>query len=466
MPAFTPRTKDEILQSLVMRMVALSELSDLRENSGFTTLLGVVSERLEECEFRVDEFVAAHHFRNVTGSLARDRVAQLPGKGLGGQLPESPAYGRVLQLTRTNPAGDLDLAAGDVLVGRSDNPGVVYQLAEAGAFADGEVSTSAETPLRIICLTPGEVGNCPIGAIDRVIKAPQGIIDAANVDALSNGQAAESVAQYVKRAEAYLASLAGRPQARPLEYLATTFRSSNGVRAKNAKVYRDPQRPGYAELVVDDGYSFAGFTRSGATTSGTVPVSGQSELWFEAPAATTPEIWINGVKLDAQYGIEPDWRIEHELGRVTFKDESVLLPPGATWEVKNYQVFTDFIAELQDVVLGMTDDINEPGWVASGNRLRVVPPRGQDLPLDIIVWLRSGYRLEDVTLAIQEVGVAHVATLVAGEPFRPFRLYGRLDGQIEGVEDIEIRTPEGPQWPSAGRRWSTRAAIINVTSGG
>ena len=466
MPAYYPETKEEILQSLVMRIVALSELSDLRENSGFTTMLGVVAERFEDYGARLDDFHAAHHFRNVKGSLARDRVAQLPGKGLGGQLPESPAYGRVLQLTRTNPAGALDLAAGDVLVGRSDNPGVVYQLAEAGTFADGDVSTSAETPLRVICLTSGEVGNCPIGAIDRVIKAPQGIIGATNVDALSNGQAAESVAQYVKRAEAYLASLAGRPQAGPLEYLATTFRSSTGVRAKNARVYRDPQRPGYAELVVDDGYAFAGFTRSGATSSGTVPVSGQSELWFESPAATTPEIWINGVKLEAQYGVEPDWRVEHELGRVVFKDESVLLPPGAAWEVKNYDVFTDFIAELQDVVLGMIDDINEPGWVASGNRLRVLPPRSQDLPLEIIAWLVSGYLLDDVEPAIQEVAVAHVATLTAGEPFRPFRLYGRLSNQIEGVEDIEIRTPEGPQWAASGRRWSTRAAIIDVKSGG
>lgn len=466
MPAFGPRTKEEILQSLVMRMVAQSQLSDLRENSEFTTLLGVVAEQLEAAEYRVEEFHAAHHFEGVSGSLARDRVGQLPNGGLGGMLPESPATGRVLVLTRASAVGAVTVAAASVLVGRSDAPGVVYQLAEDAVFADGAlVAGGAGAPLRVVCLTAGEAGNCPIGAIDRVVQGPQELVEAANVDALTNGQPAESVAQYVKRAEAYLASLAGRPQEKPLEYLGTTFRSSSGVRARHARVVRDARRPGYAELVVDDGYGFAGFTRAGRATSGVVPVSGQRELWFESPAATTPEVWVGGRKLVAQYGVEPDWRVEHELGRVVFREESALLVPGVSWEVKNYQVFTDFVAELQAVVLGATEDVNEPGWVSSGNRLRVVPPRGQDLGVHVVVWLASGWRLEDVAPVVQAMAVAHVATLAADEAFRPFRLYAEL-GRVAGVEDVEIKTPEGPQWPVAGRRWVTRAALVRVTNGG
>lgn len=464
MPAFTPRTKDEIFQSLVMRMVALSRLSDLNENSEMTTALGIIAEELEAVGYRVEEFHAAHHFENVSGSLARDRIAQMPNGGLGGQLPETPAYGAVLVCTRSSDVGEETIAVGDVLVGRSDRPGVLYMNAEEIVFDDGVGTTDAETPLRLLCLTSGEIGNCPAGAIDTVVKGPSSLVSVTSVDALTNGKPAETTAEYVARAQAYLASLAARPPKAGLQYLASTFRSSSGIRTRHGRVFRDPWRPGYVELMVDDGYAFQGFTRAGKVCGGTIPLNGQSELWFESPAATTPEIWVNGVKLEAQYGVEPDWRVELELGRVQFKDESILLAPGDTWEVKNYSVFTDLIAELQAKILGATSDLNEPGWVAAGNRCRVVVPRNQDVELDLVVWLASGYRLEDVEDEMDAACIAHMGNLGSGDPFRPFRLCAELN-KLSFLEDLIIRSPSEPVWPAQGYRLVTRPALVKVTTG-
>ena len=203
-------------------------------------------------------------------------------------------------------------------------------------------------------------------------------------------------------------------------------------------MYEDPFRPGYSEIIIDDGSGSAGGARIGSTTSGTVPLSGALTLWHESPA-TTP---IDQIKITRGASVlylretSGDYVSAPERGLVYLGLGSVV--PGDVWEIgtltsgDQYRVYTGLVSSLQAEVEGsMSAPATSPGWRAIGTRVRVRPPRLQEIGFDLHVLPDQGVSLTSVSPVIKDACVAYLQTLAPGETLYVPRLYDYLLSRVQ-----------------------------------
>ena len=275
---FIPRTAQDIAQRIGARVIARSRLSDLSEGSVVLSIVVSVAEALASVEQRLRGIRDSFFFEGVSGGDLDDRCRELPNGGVLRQSPVS-ATGSVLSITRGDTSTSFVLRQGATFR-QTPNPRQLYRTVSDVVFGIGVATVNN---VSIVAVTPGEEGNTPSGTIRILEDVPSEIIAANNTLPLRNGQNEESDGRLRARALSYLSSLS-RAQPAAILYRALSFVDSNQVRARFANLFEDPNRPGYSELVIDDGSGGAGGTRLGNTSSGTVPAAGALLLWHESPA--------------------------------------------------------------------------------------------------------------------------------------------------------------------------------------
>lgn len=469
---FEPRLKEDITQEMVASVLTDSELTDVAPGSVTLTLLGTVGEQLEAIEFRLGRIRDSFDFAAVNGQDLDERVGQLPAPGMT-RLAAVAAVGPAMQLTRTDTSQQLVMIAGSLRFKRTDNPEIQYFSVEDITMEIGEATyppDAATSPVRIVCTVLGTTGNAPVGTIDQLVEGPSEILTVTNVIEI-RGQDRERDAELRERARQFLASLPkAQPQAQ--EFLGRSFVSSDGVRARHAFLWEDPQNFGYSELVVDDGFGFKGATRSGKAISGTVPVNGQTKIWHEGPG----EGPIQSIKLDTGAGfvikaqIDPvtglqRWVSLHERGLIEIVDPT-FLSPGDIWQVLDYEVFTGFISELQTEIEGDPADLaNTPGWRASGSRVVVTRALTQDVSFTINLVVFPGVDLVDLGERVQSEVTAYMASLPPGEPLFLTQLSADLVRTFPNeLRSFSFTAPTQDVYTQSSRtKLTTRLELIGVT---
>lgn len=448
---FQPRTKEEILQELLAGVVALSDLSDVNKGSAVSHVLGAVAEALEGFEFALRQMRDAYWFdgAGAKGELLDARLRDLPSDGLQ-RTAAKAAVGPALQLTRGSTDGDLVVPIG-TLYARADNPRALYAQTEEVTIPDGEatypVSGSSDSYVSIRALATGSDGNASAGAITRLVSGPSDIITVSQMQALTNGapRADDDAARL--RAFDYLSSLA-RAQARAIQFLALQHVDADGLGVRHARMFEDPERPGYSELVVDDGNAMASFARKSTATTGVVPTNGQAVLWFDAPmAGSLTKMKVNGATVLIGTASAPKWVAEEERGLLYVLDNT-LLSPGDTWTIDGNIVYTGVIAELQRLIEGDPADLAEAaGWRATGTRVRVVAPTVQPVSFTVSMVTELAASPTAVRTAVRDTIVAFLASLGPGSPLFLAKLCGEL-ARVEGLRNFRISSPTEDQYPA------------------
>ena len=450
MAIFEPRTKDEIRESIMAKLVATSPLTDVAEGGTAHTIAGVFAEELEGVEYRIKK-VRDAFWMDASGADLDERVRDLPGGGPA-RLQAASAVGSALQITRDDTSGDLTIPAGS-LAAREDDPQIVYQLTSDVVIPDGYATypvLEGESPAHIACLTPGTVGDADVGTITLVVEMPSSVISVTNTEPVI-GRDRETDEQYRERVQRYLSSLA-RCLPGSLEYLALTFKSSSGARAIHARVWEDPENRGYSELVIDDGTGLGPGGKKGVAVGPiTVPDNGTPVLWHEAPAqAAITEITVNGEAHKQTLGGVQNWVSIPERGVVYPVDG--FLSPEDTWSITSYLVWTGLVRELQAVVeQDPRDRLRSPGWRASGTRVRVVPPTPQPVVFDLNI--TAAYTVEDLSDLQDKIKaeiIAFLRGLGPGEPLILFQLNDKL-ANLTGVENILYNAPTGDVYTTSPR---------------
>jgi hypothetical protein len=417
---FSARPPDEITQLMQARTVASSRrLTDISEGGNLGTILGTIAEDVGSIELRVQDWLKAH-FLGASGADLDDRVAQLPKEFPRRRGPRA-ATGGGLTLVRSATSSALVVPAGAVIVGRSDTPGVYYTNVSPIEYSIGQSSAPGvgEPAIRVRCITPGEAGNGDVGVID-IIQSPTDVFrSVTSTTILANGTEGEKDEEVRRRAKLWVSSLMGWTPA-ALEGLAYNYTNANNESVRHARAFTDPTKPGYTELVVDDGFGMTGYTQLAASRSGTIPdlVSGtRHQLWFAYPAVGNIRLTLDGVV----YGPESDdWIAILERGvLITVNSPTVPFTAGLPWSISGHYVYNGIIADLQAYL----DEVA----VGSGLRVRVVPPSVQEVTL-------SANRVA-VHAAVKRAIIAHCVNLRPGDPLIIFQLCADLE-KIPGVENV------------------------------
>lgn len=465
---FVPRTVNEIIRKIAGRVVARSALTDLAKGSSLLALVTAVAEEIGNLELRLMRIRNSFYLQGVAGSLLDERAREFPPDGLA-RLGATSASGAVLIFTRdpTTVGVPFTLQAGTT-VRRIDDASQVYRVAESVPFLAGE-HTNASSPARAVALVPGSRGNCDAGTIRKGDNLPPEIVAVDNIAGLYNGTDSESDGQLKTRLLAYLGSLA-RAQPSALRFLGLSFLSSDNIRARYVFVWEDPARPGYTEVVLDDGTGGAGGTRAGATTSGTVPEAGALLLYHEKPAVNPIDrvLITRGGSPLVLTEAAGDFISLPERGVVLF-DSGVLIA-GDVWEIstdangEQYQVYTGLVAEMQQRIEGdPSNPAERPGWRAAGTRVRVVPAQVEWVSFDVRILPESGTAIADLTGTVRSEAVRFLQSLAPGDTLFIAQLIEHLMG-IAGLASVTLFNADGVSLLTDQVPSSRRKALRTTTS--
>lgn len=438
--SFTPSTAIESTNRQLARFVATSGVTDLAEAGTAVALFTVTGQERAAIDDSIQGRLNAK-FLNVSGPDLDEAASKLPNGGVV-RLGNSAASGAVLILTRTDTAAVLPVPAGTVY-GRSDNPSFSYVQTAAVTFAIGEATKGDPSAgyVPVQCTQLGPTGNCPTGTIDTILSGPTGLTSVFQAVTLGGGQARESDEAFRLRCRLYLQSYMNGNQQAALRYLALTYQSTGGVRARHAAIYFDPLTlPGYVELVVDDGAAFAGQTRAGTAASGTID-NGQRQILLEGPIVednlATTALTVNGAAPSSVY-----WSLLQEGGEFWFDAGSV--SNGDTFAINSYSVYTGFIAELQSVILGtFPSPLTGFGWAAAGCRVRVMPPTQNFVRFSLNIVVVSGSDPNAVGASCETVITEYCQGLAPGKPFLIMDAYAALRSSVPDLVNATFNAVDG-----------------------
>lgn len=466
-----PRPTQQILDDLAARLVSRGPWVDLDPAGLEMQLLATVADEIAAVEYRQSQISDATWPTQGSGDLLVARAQDL----ILGQLPPlgpTPASGTGVRLTFVGDdvAAEIVIPAGTVY-GRSDDPSVHYVQQSDVTKPAGQATypLTTDAPIRITATSTGGRTNARAPAIDRLVSGPTTIAGVAQAVDITGGTDGETDAEYRGRLRRYLATLLGTSLAPALELAALSFVASNGTRIRFAKCYEDPTRPGYTELLVDDGAGMTGYAKKGATTQGTVPLGDtalvQTVIFHENPA-TAP---VTNVQFTVNGAAAPLGADGHGLF-VSLPERGLVYPlagclaPGDTWQIAGYSVWTGPIAELQAVIEGRAAAVVQAfGRRAAGTRVRVVAPAVKLISgpsgAGIIVQLvaTEGANLATLQQTVKTAIATFVQSLAPGDPMFLSALVATIQG-VPGVRACTVTRPTADYYPPNGR---TRLYIDN-----
>jgi uncharacterized phage protein gp47/JayE len=412
---FSPKTAGDILRQLTAAVVGRSRLSDVNPGSSLLILLQAFAEELASTERRL--FTVRESFF-LNGSVGQDldrRVSELPPAGIT-RINKTHASGTVLRIERDplDIAEALVIPVGSIFGSAS---GVRYRTTVQAIIPMGDADIDN---VHIIAESPGRSGNAAINIIARVISAPDQVIKCRNTQPITNGLDVETDEDLRNRAAQYLKSLS-RCQAATIEFMASSFISSEGERFPYAKLYEDPEQYGFCELVIDDGSGISkeSLSRVGRTSINNIATGGSRVAYHEGPA-TGP---ILPEQIIVHVGGNPNTQIAvtdinytsiYERGIIYFKPGVV--NPGDRVFIQNYRVYRGYVAELQREVEGDPNSLDRvTGFRAAGTRIIVntVTPQFVDLDLSLTADPTADY--DSVEAAISTLIEAFINRLAPGQ---------------------------------------------------
>lgn len=468
MPIFTPRSQEAVLRDLVSKVVSRTELSDVSVGSTLFTLLNAISLEIANTESRLANIRRGFAIQNASGSDLDARVAELPPSGIR-RKRNINASGSVLTIYRDSAdiLDDLFIPAGSTV--QNGETGIQYKTAYDNIILAG--SDKIEN-VYIVSNTSGEAGNCLDGTINTISTMPDGVTLVENTAPLTNGQNFEDDTSLRNRAMRYINSL-GRVNKSALEFIGTSYVSTQGLSFKFARIFEDLEKPGYSELIVDDG---TGLINPGIQTiesrEHVIPSDGAQILTHERPAVNplnTGNIVLTrgGEELPVT---ESDFTSIPERGIVYFKEG--FLQEDDIVRIRGVRVYQGLMAELQNEIEGNSNNGSIlTGFRAAGCRVRVVPPDITDFKVNIAILVEPGDNQEIIGKRVQNAAIDFVNNLDIGEELIPSRLITHLM-RTQNIISCNLyifntTTPLETTYPSSARHvLRTKTDFITIESRG
>jgi uncharacterized phage protein gp47/JayE len=435
--AFIPKTARDVLRQLRGAVIGRTSLSDISEGSALSLLLGAFAEELASTERRLLTVRESFFLNGAVGVDLDARISELPPVGIS-RIGTTHSSGSVLTIRRAaaDTAAALTVPSGSVFQA-NDGTRYITTIDVVMGIGDAEVEN-----VHIIAEVGGITGNQSTNNITLVVSAPDEVISCTNTQPLTNGQNTESDVDLRDRATAYLKSLS-RCQRSTIEYMARSFVSSEGERFPYAKMYEDPEKLGYCELVIDDGSGLKveSVSRVGRTSINTVSSGGARTVYHEAPA--TGEIQPSQILVylqgnpNNQVGVNAtDYTSLHERGVIYFK--AGVLAAGDQVVISDYRVFRGYVAELQKEIEGDPDSgARLTGFRAAGTRIvvNVVTPQFVTLDIALSATYDADYDLveRDVLSTIETT----INSLAPSETLIISRLVDQVMG-VTSVRDVQF----------------------------
>lgn len=451
MAQFIPKTFEQVLQRMINRVVARTDLSDITPTSVFKHILAAVAREVDDVYFQINNRLDVFDIDRASGpDLDRRALDYNPSEIE--RLNAVPATGNlVFSRTIPNPGpGAITIPVGTQVEVPGENPEIVATTVAAGTIGVGLTDSGN---VSAVIIEAGLRGNVNPGFLTK-FKGPKptGVDTVSNPSAFVGGLDEESDDSLRSRLRAYAKSLS-RSTVASLEYAATTAEiTATGQRIVFARAVEDPVSLGNVTLYVDDGTGSAETTddnygspetlTSGPEYPGDVAQGGEQYLYTDNwPVKDTLTITLTKtpgpVTLVRDDPGASGYTINPASGQIYLNTP---LSAGDAVTIE-YTWFTGIVQETQKVIDGdPTDRANYPGWRAAGVLVKVVTPTVYNVIITANITVKSGFSQTQVAEAVRAELSAYVNGLGIGSDIILSEIIERAMA-VAGMFDIQVTQP-------------------------
>jgi len=437
MGQFEPKTRAQIMQRMVNRVVARSELNDLNDLSDIKQVLAAAAREDDDAYFQMLNLLDLFDIAKAIGDDLDERAKEFNPKLITRVLSDK-ATGNV-RFSRAGTTGTVTIATGtQVTIPASGSQAeVVFSTTAEGTIAN-TFQQSGLVP--VVAADAGTEGNAAVGAIKGFVAKPSGVDEVTNPSAFTNGRDRQSDDSFRDAVVNQIKGLA-RSHDYGLETgaLKATY---NGKQVLFANVVENPILRGNVTIYIDDG---TGTAEEVAVQIGVVllasALGGETVLLLPDKPIKIESGFVLYVNAVPQvYGV--DYVLNPASGQINFLPASY--PAGLTVAdavTADYTNFIGLIAAAQKIIDGdKADRSNFPGYRAGGVLVRVLTPQVVQIVVTVNITVLSGFNQTTVAASVKSAISSYINGLGTSDDVILNEMRERAMA-VPGMFDVSFLSP-------------------------
>lgn len=453
MAIFTIKRYEQILTSMVAKLVARTRLNDLTDASPFKHLLSAAAISDDDQYYQMSLLLMLNDIDKVEDDDLDEFASVLSNMTMDGETlqrkQESRSIGTVV-FSRNVISGSITKDAGIIVktasgVSFRTTSGFTINVSDP-AVLPGHSTGQDSSSIPIQSLSLGEANNVAAETIIKFANKPTGLDSVINVSSTQLGRNKESNDQYRKRIKGYIKSLVrSTPNAIENAVLGLEDPETGSI-VLFSKLVEDIVSLGNSILYIDDGTGYLQTTE--AITGENVTyglagppansaVGGETYLFLDYIAinedspftltSSTRGVLVNNV----------DYYYDSSTGQINFV---TALSMGEVITA-DYTRYTGIIELAQKVINGSSlDRANYPGYRGAGVRVKVKTPQTLIINIEGSVVISEGYDSDTVYTNAENAILRVINTLnISGDVIRSAIIAAVKD--VDGVYDFILITP-------------------------
>ena len=460
--AFTTETKDQILQRMINKIVARTNLNDLNQTGQFFKVLVAVSRQLERIYFAMEDLLDETDLDQASGVELDERAKVMnPDEII--RNAAVTATGQVRFSRSTLPASPITIAVGTE---------VKVPDATASVELKYVTTTLGTIPVagppyqsNLVSVQAQEVGaeyNVNPNSITAFGAKPSGVDTVTNPASIVTGAGEETDDSFRSRIKLYLKALS-RSTITALEDAAMNVEDvATGKTVQWVGVWEDKYDPGNVIVFIDDG---AGTAESVATVAAEpVLTAVGGEVDISLPNHPIHESYAFNLYVNAVLVPTTDYYINYATGHI--KLTALAYPAGlvaldaVTYDGTHYE---GLVAEVQKVVDGdAADRSNYPGYRAAGILVKVQVPQILTQSVAANITVSDGYDQATAVAAVAAAIQDYINRLSVSEDVVRNEIIERIMG-VTGVYNVNLTSPTADAIVSDTQLARTSSANVVVT---
>jgi uncharacterized phage protein gp47/JayE len=451
MAKFVPKIYPDILQRMINRTVARSQLSDLTDSSTFKHVLGATAREVDDAYYQMNNKLDVSSVDRASGDdldrRAEDYIAAVPPR-----IQAVAATGTlVFSRTTINPGPVINIPIGYEVEVPGEAEPIIAATTVAGTIGVGNTESA---PVATVVVDAGTRGNVGANVLTKFKSGPPtGVEAVTNPTAYVGGLDRETDDAFRQRIKDGVLSLA-RCTPNALEVAARTASLPSGQTVIFARTVEDPISLGNVTLYVDDG---TGVAESTANNTG-VPEILTSGPEFPSDQAVGGEVFLYTdnfpvkdtltiivVKTPGPTTLVRDdpgangYTLNPASGQI-FLNTALILGDAVTIE---YTWFTGIVAETQKIIDGDAGDrVNYPGHRAAGVLVQVLTPAVTNVTVELATVVLNGFVRADVIELVRTQVAAYINGLGIGNDVIVSEIIERAMS-VAGMFDVTVIQPLG-----------------------
>jgi len=439
MGQFEPKSFEEILERMINRVVARTDLTDINDGSSLKQVLAAAAREDDDAFFQMINLLDLFDINKAIGADLDERAKEF-NPALISRKEASKATGAVV-FSRVGTSGVVTIPIGTQIVvpasGGQDE--IVFSTTEEGTIADTFQDSNS---VDIVADSAGTIGNVAPATITGFSSKPSGVDTVTNAAALVNGLDRESDDDFRLRLKNQIKGLA-RAHVDGLETAALTGEdTATGKLVKFAQVVEDPFSLGNVTVYIDDGSGTAESTNTEVTKVVLASAVGAETVIFLPDKPIKIESAFNLYRNAGLLVKDTDYTLNPASGQINFLPTP--FPTGLTAAdaiTADYTNFTGLIQIVQKIIDGDAGDrATYPGYRAAGVLVRVLTPSIIQQVVTANITVTSGFSQTDAATKVEAVISSYINGLGISDDVILNELRERSMA-IPGMFDVEFTAP-------------------------